>query len=346
MKIAVYGASGYQGKLVAAELTRRNIEPVLVGRNANRLSFAATESGVGDAERKVADTDAPDDLVAAFHGAEAVINCAGPFTSTGETVARAAIRAGCHYVDTSGEQIHIKHMYDVLATDAEQAGVTVIPAATDSGVPGDLIAHLIHERLGPLEELISAHTISGGGISRGSLRSLMEIIETVRGGGLTYIEGGWLADVPARRDSIVFPGATAAVPVVKFGLQEAVTVPRHVRVRCVQGVGEAAVAAQFSTPIPPEVIETLPDGPDEDGRRAQRFGMVIDAVGVDGRQARGMAEGSDTYGTTALIIVEAARRLAADGAKPGVLAPAQAFNPADFLEFLDRNGVRWSIKTR
>lgn len=46
-----------------------------------------------------------------------------------------------------------------------------------------------------------------------------------------------------------------------------------------------------------------------------------------------------------MIAVEAARRLIADGAKPGVLTPAQAFDPAGFLDFLTARGLRWSIGT-
>ena len=56
-------------------------------------------------------------------------------------------------------------------------------------------------------------------------------------------------------------------------------------------------------------------------------------------------QGTDTYGTTATIAVEAARRLAADGAEPGVLAPAQAFDPPGFLDFLTSHDLRWSITT-
>lgn len=52
-----------------------------------------------------------------------------------------------------------------------------------------------------------------------------------------------------------------------------------------------------------------------------------------------MVRGTDTYGSTAVIAVEAARRLAVDGAPPGVLAPAQAFDPADFLRVLAGHGI-------
>jgi hypothetical protein len=44
-----------------------------------------------------------------------------------------------------------------------------------------------------------------------------------------------------------------------------------------------------------------------------------------------------------VIAVEAARRLVADGAGPGVLAPAQAYDPAGFLAFLAPRGISWTI---
>jgi len=54
MRIVVYGASGYQGKLVATELRRRDLDVVLAGRSAGRLRTAATETGMGDADMRVA----------------------------------------------------------------------------------------------------------------------------------------------------------------------------------------------------------------------------------------------------------------------------------------------------
>jgi hypothetical protein len=33
----------------------------------------------------------------------------------------------------------------------------------------------------------------------------------------------------------------------------------------------------------------------------------------------------------------------ADGAKPGVLTPAQAFDPESFLGYLAGHGVRWRV---
>jgi uncharacterized protein YbjT (DUF2867 family) len=140
VQIAVYGASGYQGKLVLAELAHRNIGMRLVGRHATRLREAATTVGMVGVEQRVADTDDHDALVAAFRECDAVINCAGPFTRSGPAVVRAAIAAGCHYVDTAGEQRYVREVFDSLDGDAARAGVSVLPAANDGCVPTDLLA--------------------------------------------------------------------------------------------------------------------------------------------------------------------------------------------------------------
>lgn len=344
MKIAIYGASGYQAKLVMAELARRDITMVLVGRDATRLRAAATAVGRGDAAQRVSDTHDHDALAAAFRDCDAVINCAGPFTPSGHRVVRAAISAGCHYVDTAGEQLYLKSVFDVFAPDAEHAGVTVVPATNDACLPGDLIAHLLAEVVQPTDEIAVSHfVVGGGGPSRGSLRSVVESIDVIRAGGLSYHDGDWHAGIPARHASVTLPGAGQPTDVVTFPLSEVVTIPRHIAVQHVEGLVDAALGARLGAPLTPQVIDNLPEGPDPAARRNQRFTYLIDAVGPGGRSARGVVEGPDTYGTTAVIAVEAARRLVADGATPGVLAPAQAYDPTGFLDFLAPFGIRWSV---
>jgi short subunit dehydrogenase-like uncharacterized protein len=344
MHIAVYGANGYQGKLVVAELARRGIGTVLAGRDATRLHQAATAVGATEAERRVAGTGDHDRLVAAFRGCDAVINCAGPFTPTGHAVVRAAIAAGCHYLDTAGEQLYIRAVFDAFTAEAERAGVTVVPAATDAAVPGDLVAHLLAERLGPIDEIAVSHVIAGGGgASRGTLRSLLTTIDIIKAGGLVFDDGTWHTGVPARTTWVTLPDDTAPAEVVASPLPEVVTIPRHVPVRYVEGLVDAALIARWTVPLTPDVIDALPEGPTAEGRGTQRFTYLLDATAADGRTARGTVRGVDTYGTTALIVVEAARRLVADGAKPGVRTPAQAFDATTFLDFLAPYGVGWTI---
>jgi short subunit dehydrogenase-like uncharacterized protein len=344
--VAVYGASGYQAKLVLTELSRRGIDVVLVGRDAERLRQAATTVGLTASQRRVAGLADHATLAASFAGCDAVINCAGPFTNSGQAVVRAAIDAGCHYVDTAGEQLYLKTIFDTFTGEAERRGVTVVPATNDGCLPGDLIAHLIAEQLPSIDEITISHIIVGdGGPSRGSLRSVLHTLDALTTGGLTYDHGEWHTGLPARHTSVILPGTSEPTAMAKLPLAEVVTIPGHVPVGHVESLVEATLSARLSTPLSPEIIDTLPEGPTEQARFTQRFTYVIDATTADGHGIRGLLQGTDTYGTTAAIAVEAARRLIADGAKPGVLAPAQAFDPAGFLNFLISHGLRWSIST-
>ncbi|MEV0246620.1 saccharopine dehydrogenase NADP-binding domain-containing protein [Nocardia sp. NPDC050712] len=345
--IAVYGASGFQGVLVLTELARRGLTAVLVGRDADKLKAAAARAGTPDAELRVAAVDDHSALVAAFQDVDAVINCAGPFTPTGDRVVAAAIAAGTHYVDTCGEQPFLRHVYETYPAAAESAGVTVVPAATDGGIPGDLLAHLLGDHLGPLAELTSVHRFGGEtAMSRGSLRSMLGIAEAMTDGGVAYVDKAWRSGPFAPLAPVPLPGAPEPVALAPFPLQEPISVPRHLAVRTVRGAVEESTRALFATPLTDETIATLPVGPDAGQRGAGTWTIVLDAVAEDGRRARGVVSGPDTYGTTAWTAVAAAQRLARGTAPAGVLAPAQAFDPADFLSALAPFGVRWAIEDR
>jgi short subunit dehydrogenase-like uncharacterized protein len=54
--IAVYGATGYTGRLAAAELVRRGVDAVLVGRSAAKLEIVAEDLG-GETDTRVAELD-------------------------------------------------------------------------------------------------------------------------------------------------------------------------------------------------------------------------------------------------------------------------------------------------
>ena len=75
--IALLGATGYTGKLVAAELTKRRLPHRLGGRSPEKL--AALPS---DAERFVVDAGEPTRLDAFLDGATALITTVGPFART------------------------------------------------------------------------------------------------------------------------------------------------------------------------------------------------------------------------------------------------------------------------
>jgi short subunit dehydrogenase-like uncharacterized protein len=345
MTVAVYGAYGYTGRLVVAELARRCLNMALLGRDRDRLGRVAAAYDVPPGKVRVAATDDPAVLAAALRDCAVVINCAGPFTVAGPAVVRAAIAARCHYVDIAGEQLYMKRVYDTLGGAAERAGVSVILAANDDGLPSDLIAALTARPLGPVDELvIGLELVRGDGAtpSRGTLRSALASRDSFLDGGLGYAGGRWAASIPARRSSMMLPLSGQVLPVAKFPLPGVVTVPRHVPARHVEGVASQALAAGFAA-MTADMINAVPEGPSETSRGAGRWGIAVEAVDATGRKVRGVVHGHDMQATTAAVAVEAAQRLVTQPqARPGVLAPAEAFAPEDFLDALAPHGVTWS----
>ena len=70
MRIAVYGATGYTGKLVALEVHRRGIDMVLAGRNRAKLDAMVADLGLAGAQVRVAGVDDPAGLAAVLDGCD------------------------------------------------------------------------------------------------------------------------------------------------------------------------------------------------------------------------------------------------------------------------------------
>lgn len=136
--IAVMGATGHTGQFVVNEVLRRGLSVVAVGRSAARLGQTMPASVL----QRVAVLDDLASLERAFAGCAVVINCAGPFLDTALPVARAALRAGCHYIDVTAEQPSAQASFAELDAPAREAGRVVIPARPSTAVlPIFLPAH-------------------------------------------------------------------------------------------------------------------------------------------------------------------------------------------------------------
>src|SRR5438067_2447090 len=150
--IVVYGATGYTGRLVAAELADAKAEFILAGRNREKLDALADELG-GNVPVKQATLDDPASLRDLLSDAAAVISCAGPFVLHGEPVLRAAVETSTHYLDTTGEQPFIRMAFERYGPGAAEAGVAVMPAMGFDYVPGDMIASITAEGMGEVDEM-------------------------------------------------------------------------------------------------------------------------------------------------------------------------------------------------
>lgn len=361
--IAVYGATGFTGRLVTAELTRRGADFVLAGRSRERLDALAAE--FGGAETRAVSVEDHQGLRDLLEPCSAVIACAGPFVRNGEPVVAAAAATGTNYVDTTGEQPFMRTVFDRYGPQAERSGATLVPAMGFDYVPGDMIASLTAGEGGPFDDVTLAYCVLGMQPTRGTTRSALDMLA----GGDFDFTGGELrpADRKISRGTFTFPEPAGEQRMTRYPAGEPITVPRHVDTRQVTmmlnatavappravpflGATMPAFALAMRTPLhklADRAIGRLPEGPGDATRASNTWTIVCEATPAQGAKRRGVVSGPDVYGLTAKTTVEGALRLSApDYERPGALAPSEAFDPADFLGALAGAGVTHSVEER
>jgi short subunit dehydrogenase-like uncharacterized protein len=358
--IAVYGATGYTGRLVTAELADAGADLVISGRNRRKLDALSSEVK-GEVAVRTANLDDPASLRALLADCSVVVDCAGPFVHYGEPVLAAAVETGTHYLDTTGEQSYMKMAFERYGPGASDAEVAVIPAMGFDYVPGDMIASLTARGMGELDELSVNYCWQGFTPSQGTARSALEIIS---GGGVEWRDGRWVA--ASRRvnsGTYEFPAPVGRQGMIRYPSGEQITVPRHIATREVRTTMNASAFASerlapisaammpvaglaLRTPlkrIANAVISRLPEGPSPAERDRMRWMIACEAKRGEAVR-RGVISGKDVYGLTAAAIRQGAMIAAGRGFDGrGALAPSQAFDPKDFLGGLDRFDVRWSV---
>src|SRR5262245_52361395 len=158
--IVVYGATGYTGRLVVAELADADADFIVAGRNHQKLEDLVEELNL-DVPVETASVDDPGSLRTLLGDCAAVIDCAGPFVKVGEPVLRAAVETSTHYLDTTGEQPYMQMAFELYGPGAADSEIAVIPAMGFDYVPGDMIAALTAEGMGELDEVSLAYSWQG-----------------------------------------------------------------------------------------------------------------------------------------------------------------------------------------
>jgi short subunit dehydrogenase-like uncharacterized protein len=132
----LYGANGYTGELIAREAVARGMRPVLAGRSKDRIVALAEELGCPHAVFSVDDDTS---MVNAMAGASAVLNCAGPFSSTAAPIMQACLASHIHYLDITGE-IEVFELARRADEKAQRSGIVLCPGVGFDVVPTDCLA--------------------------------------------------------------------------------------------------------------------------------------------------------------------------------------------------------------
>lgn len=319
--IAVVGATGHTGQFVVREVQRRGLPVVAVGRSAARLDDTLPPA----VPRRVVEFNDPVSLEQAFVGCAVVINCAGPFLDTAAPVARAALRAGCHYIDVTAEQPSAQASFAELDAPAREAGRVVIPAAAFYGGLADLLASALASE-GEIDEITVAIALDRWWPTEGT-RKTGQRNQAPR----VVVKGGRLAPLlpSAEVPDWVFSAPLGRQTMVELPFSEIITLAHHLKVGEIRSLlNRSALADIRDASTPP------PTAADDSGRSAQRFELVVRLVQGGTVRTVGV-RGQDIYAVTAPIVTEVALRLLAPSyRRSGALAVAEAVDPVDLLRSL------------
>ncbi len=255
----------------------------------------------------------------------------------------------------------MRMVFDRYGARAAETGAVLVSGMGFDYLPGDMIAALTADGMGPLEEIVVAYCVHGFAPTHGTALSGLEIM---RGGDVVWSDGDWR---PAPRSADGgrwrFPDPVGEQRMLRYPAGEQVTVPRHVdtaRVRTLLNgmvvpprLMPVAVASSpllglaMRTPLRSAMgalIRRLPAAPGEEDRRKARFTISCEARGKSGAR-RGIVRGGDVYGLTAVSLAHGALRCADPGYdRKGALAPAQAFDPTSFFAALADFGVSIEVE--
>jgi len=342
-RIILFGATGYTGRLTAEAFARRGVKPVLAARNGESLERLVSELG-GGYETAVADVARPQTVRALVEAGDVLVSTVGPFARWGEPAVRAAVDAGAHYLDSTGEPPFIRRVFEQLGPQAERAGVVLLTAMGYDWVPGNLAGGLALQDAGEAATRLDVgYFFLGemrGGASGGTLASaagiLFEPTYAYRGGRIVTERAG------ARVRSFDVNGR--ALKGLTVGSTEALSLPRlHATLRDVDtylgwfGPATPAVSkAMLVATLPPAraAIGALAGrakgssgGPDAAARAKSRSHIVAVASDAGGAPlATVHVEGANGYDFTAGMLAWAAERALAGGLHgAGALGPVEAY---------------------
>jgi short subunit dehydrogenase-like uncharacterized protein len=167
----LYGVTGYVGSAIARQAAEAGLEPIVAGRDSERIAAAAAHLGVPHRVFSVTDTGA---LEAALSEVPVALNLAGPYLPTAEAIAAACVRTGTHYLDISGE-LPVYQRLLALHEAAVRGGVMLMPSVGFDVVPTDCLAAHLHRRLPEATHLeLAFNIVRPAGMPPGTARTFIE----------------------------------------------------------------------------------------------------------------------------------------------------------------------------
>ncbi len=358
--VVVYGASGFSARLIIEFLREYNVPFIAAGRNREKIEdVLAHVPGIGTADYEIVQVDHDVDALASLlEGAKVVCNTVGPCIYHASTVAEAALKAGCHYIDTGGETPWVKLAHEEWGAKFEEAGLLLAPATAYMSAVAEACARIAIERAPGIDSL-EILSMFMGFPTYGSTQTIFGQLQWES----IYLEQNEYKEwPPVTTLEVTIPSAiTTQLALPWGGFPHPVWFKDHPQIANVRAFGglldrsimEGIVAGQRDyqekiKPLPPEeqkkilagIADSMQPGlaaarepaPAAHGRRRRRTRRNLETVRV-------YAHGQGAYLQTGLIQAFAAHHLVHQPPrKVGFASPGEAFGHREILAALEAYG--------
>jgi len=358
--VVIYGANGFSGRLIAEFLREYNVPFIAAGRSRARLEEVMNDvPGIETADYEIVETKGSvEELTQLFTGAKVVCNTAGPFIYNGPRVIEAALNAGCHYLDISGEQAWLREVAGKWGCKFAQRGLLAAPATAYMSAVSDAAIRMCLESNRGIDTL-EVLTMFKGNPTFGSTQTIFAVIQT----DAYYLEQNTYKPWPhATRYDVVVPGSIQTQLALAWGgFPHPVWYKDHPQVANVRSIGGlldrqimegvAATEKLFEEqirPLPPaeqeqklsEMANSVQGGtpPRENPREHRTIDVIAGRGSTDSVQC--VVFGTCCYRQTGLIQAFAAHNLVhAAPRKVGFASAAEAFGHREILGVLETHGL-------
>jgi short subunit dehydrogenase-like uncharacterized protein len=333
-RLLIYGATGYSGRSIAQAARAAGLAPIVCGRSADKLQALARELAC---EGRVARLDDAPALARALRDARVVLNAAGPFADTSPHLIEACLRAGCHYLDISGE-IGALAAAAGRGADARRRGVMLMPGAGFDVVPSDCLAlHVARRARRPRHLRIGIAGLRL--LSRGSALTLIDQLHQPT----AIVREGRLRAIPPGTLEWSFDFGQGQRPSLAVSWGDLITARYSTALDDITTFFEATPAVRthndllraFGWALPWTGWQALlragtallPEGPSAEQRAGQRAVLVAEIEDADGSFVRSRLSAPEAYTTTVSCALAIAQRVLDGDWQAGFETPARLFGP-------------------
>ncbi|MCU1629561.1 MAG: hypothetical protein JWP64_4510 [Pseudonocardia sp.] len=357
--VVVYGVSGYTGRLICEYLREFNVPFIAAGRDAKKVQAALDKiPGLDTVEHDVVEVSHDvASLTSLFEGASVVCNTVGPFIKYGPEAVEAALAAGCHYTDTTGEQDWTLHAKNTWGEAFAEKGLLLSPGIAQMYTTSEIAANIALET--PGLDTLDILVLWKGYPTFASTQTIFTILKA---DWYHLVENQYVAwDHKATRECVVPGSHGTALTVPWGGMAHPVWFkddPRVANVTATGGVfdravmdGVVATTGMFEEQIKPlepaaqeAALADIAAGLQADmpPRENPRINTSIDSVYASGPLGRAHVaiHGNQNYKQTGLLQAYAAYSLLQQPPKRvGFASGCQAFGHRDLLGVLRQFGL-------